>query len=77
MQKCILQTLAPELLHKRLKATPEHVVLAAATESLTPPPVLVTNDLIVNANKMSAQVSALLPATTITNSPNNGLKESL
>ncbi|KAI8116674.1 hypothetical protein FF38_04773 [Lucilia cuprina] len=67
VQKCLLQTFAPQLLHKRLKETPEHSPLAAAPVAL-PTPVVVTNDLISNANKMSAQVTAILPT-------NSNLKE--
>lgn len=74
MQKYLLQTLAPQLLYKRSKETPEHSSLSAVTPSLTSPSLVVTNDLIVNANKMSAQVASIVPTTT--KSANNGFKES-
>lgn len=60
MQKTLLQTFAPQLLHQRLKETPEHSPLVNAPQPI-PPPVVVTNDLISNANQMSAQVSSILP----------------
>lgn len=65
-QKFLLQTFAPQILHKRLKETPEHAPITPAQHVIDSlePPVVVTNDLINNANKMSAQVTAILPATS-------------
>lgn len=66
VQKMFLSIFAPQLLHKRLKESPENTPLAKpqmyANVAAATPQLVVSNDLINNANKMEVQVGPVIPA---------------
>lgn len=63
LQKLVIGVFAPQLLHKRLRESPENTPLAKPHlhSKTSNPALVVTNDLISNANKMAAQVEPLIP----------------
>ncbi|XP_005180036.1 endoplasmic reticulum-Golgi intermediate compartment protein 2 [Musca domestica] len=71
VQKKLLSIFAPQLLHIRLKESPENTPLAKPhifKEVVVPPTQLVvSNDLITNANIMATKVEAIIPALNKTN----------
>lgn len=72
VQKLFLSIFAPQLLHKRLKESPENTPLAKpqlyANVAATPQ-LVVSNDLINNANKMEVKVGPVIPAVNTTSEP--------